>query len=358
MEINSAKLKEEITKFKQGVYTKNSNIFKETTAIADLKVHAPNENEGMESIHPAVRLAYLDACRTMSTIDEGKRNAALKEIENKLYYYFFDSNSKLKPAPKSESDFNIQHNEMCNVWCKEFSDNEIGTYGKAQKIVNMSFKYLRCCGDAKDYMAHFRYCHMPLDSFTLEWFKREFDEDDNRKQIKWIEINKWPKNNPRIVAGKVAAWSALEDDKRGYYSNNGKEYYSYHFYRENIREYIKNNNIIFQKNGDLLSPLELEFLVWPEIQRHLAAEGFLIGLEDNPTDEKKKDGKKEKDDEKEKIKDMALVDKYKEIVKRIVKNSSKKDLVKLFEEIDSLLTEKGLKISVSDETKEQAEIVE
>ena len=57
-------------------------------------------------------------------------------------------------------------------------------------------------------------------------------------------------------------------------------------------------------NGMDISPLEMEFIVWPQIQMELAAEGFLFGLEEDLTNERKKE-----------IKAKSLKDKYDEIVK-------------------------------------------
>lgn len=48
------------------------------------------------------------------------------------------------------------------LWCDQFKESsykDLGTYGKAQKIINMSFKYLFCCEDAEEHYAHFQYCH-------------------------------------------------------------------------------------------------------------------------------------------------------------------------------------------------------
>lgn len=58
------------------------------------------------------------------------------------------------------------------------SDNEISTidvgkitYGKAQKIVNMTMKQLYCFDNATTYKnSVFQYCHIPIDSVILEFF--------------------------------------------------------------------------------------------------------------------------------------------------------------------------------------------
>ena len=61
------------------------------------------------------------------------------------------------PAPSGQEAFDVLHEEMCMLWCIQFTESrkDLGTYGKAQKIINMSFKYLFCCEDAKEHYAHF-----------------------------------------------------------------------------------------------------------------------------------------------------------------------------------------------------------
>ena len=142
----------------------------------------------------------------------------------------------------------------------------------------MSFKYLYCREDDENYRNHFKYCHMPLDSFTLEWFKRE----------------QFGQNRPNKV---ITSWSNLENSENDAdtFIDDGKECYSYHFYKKKIRKIA---------NGMDISPLEMEFIVWPQIQMELAAEGFLFGLEEDLTNERKKE-----------IKAKSLKDKYDEIVK-------------------------------------------
>ena len=277
MEIND-KLNVEIEAFKRGIEKRNP---KEFTKL--------NTGIGKDSIEAAVFLAYNDAKRTMTNINEGdnekKKKEAIKNIETELSNYF---TSKLAHE-FDEKAFDEEHKKLCKKWWEKFNSGNLGTYGKAQKIINMSFKYLYCCNDASNYKKHFEYCHMPLDSFTLEWFKRKFKEDVNN--IKWYKNEEKYNGKPRIKSENMASWSALEydgegkpkektendldDDTYGYYPISGKKwYYSYRFYLENIRNYIERHNYP-------LSPLELEFIVWPEIQKEQAAEGFLSVLKDD-----------------------------------------------------------------------------
>lgn len=61
----------------------------------------------------------------------------MSNLEALLREYF------AKDAPKSRNDFEDTHKNMCCVWTNEFS-GDLAKYGKAQKIVNMTFKYLYC----------------------------------------------------------------------------------------------------------------------------------------------------------------------------------------------------------------------
>ena len=233
-------VQQEISAFKNSLSKRSSDKYQKLKSIKD-----------HEAISTAVDLAYNDAKRTLSGIhkQEPQKRHAIKGIKNGLGSYFS------KQAPSSEPDYDSFHSSLCQAWCDSFSGTDIGTYGKAQKIVNMSFKYLRCCDDASEYSDHFRFCHMPLDSFTLEWFKRTFASD------------------PTFAAGKMTPWSSLEDDASEHFTRGDKEFYSYRFYLCMIRKHITNS-------GYKLSPLELEFIIWPQIQKELAAEDFLFGLKE------------------------------------------------------------------------------
>ena len=341
-------LKRKIEQFTEGIRLRNGKKYK--TLVDDGKSKILDG----DTIHVAVDLAYNDAKRTMNNIGElyeqkkdkqgnpdfaedatGNKllikDIALKRIEETLQQYFSEPedrlvqfcNSLIEPNPEykefDEQTFDHFHDYLCGIWCEYFKKTkkpELGTYGKAQKIVNMSFKYLRCCGDADNYRLHFQYCHMPLDSFTLEWFKREV--------MNWYKKEDKDKDKEFRV-GKMSSWSAIENDEVEDSASNGKNY-PYSYYLNKIRNYIKNKE--FE-----LSPLELEFFAWPEIQAHLAAEGFWFALKENMEEkeeaeeeavEKGKGKRKEKEkNNKEKKNDFineTLDNKHKLIIKEIVKN--------------------------------------
>ena len=93
----------------------------------------------------------------MTGISEFKeeKETAFSDLAQKFYEYF---NCE---APSDKSSFDIVHNKLCTAWCDAFSKaspTHIGTYGKAQKIVNMTLKYLYCCKDICNFEKHFAFC--------------------------------------------------------------------------------------------------------------------------------------------------------------------------------------------------------
>ena len=48
-------------------------------------------------------------------------------------------------APEKEEDFDKKHSDLCAIWCRHFSGSDLGTYGKAQKIINMSIAKNAAC---------------------------------------------------------------------------------------------------------------------------------------------------------------------------------------------------------------------
>lgn len=226
--------------------------------IGSEKVEHLSSVKSEDAIKYAFDSAYGDAKRTLTGIRDfqKEKETAKGRIVEKMLDYFNG------PAPSGQEAFDVLHEEMCMLWCTQFTESrkDLGTYGKAQKIINMSFKYLFCCEDAKEHYAHFQYCHMPLDSFTLEWIKR-FVKDEKKNALR---------------VGKIDSWSKMQNADTEYYiDTNDKEFYPYDRYVKWIRDYIHDRKWS-------ISPLELEFIIWPIMQKKLAAEGFLIGLQENP----------------------------------------------------------------------------
>lgn len=179
-------------------------------------------------------------------------------------------------AIKNEPQFDTWHNKMCEIFIACFKGDFVDLqYGKAQKIVNMTFKYIYCLQDAGTIEDYFTHCHMPLDSFTLEWFYRV--GKTNKKNIKI---------NNRPMAKKFPSWSKLK-----YCGNYSNKNYTYLYM--DIQNFIRTYLITIENNN--CTPLQAEFLIWPQIQFELAAEGFYKQLCDIDNSIKLKDPNTGKD---------------------------------------------------------------
>ena len=107
----------------------------------------------------------------------------------------------------------------------------------------MTFKYLFCYVDADSYIRHFRYCHMPLDSFTLTWYRHEAKNYLKQHEKLWYRDNKNRVNN--------LTWSDMGEE----------EYISI---QEDISKILVDYKVKFG-NQEISLPknsLEAEFFVW------------------------------------------------------------------------------------------------
>lgn len=120
------------------------------------------------------------------------------------------------------------------------------TIGKAQKIVNMTFKYMYCFDSADQYANKFEPCHIPLDSYILDWFfdcyKSEWKHPTNKK-AKLTSAGMY----------RLPVWSDLKYEKDNAETGNNIPQY------KEIQDWIKNR---LYKRG--ISRLEAEFVIWYE----------------------------------------------------------------------------------------------
>lgn len=123
-------------------------------------------------------------------------------------------------APKSQADFDKFHRTTCLDFLRELNKcvPDPQEFGKAQKFVNMAFKYLYCFDDAHTYDDWFKFCHMPIDSYTLNWC---FD-------------------NALYVKKDITNWSGIKEGQ--YYDLSGE--------------------IRVKLSGE--TPLLVEFKIWPQ----------------------------------------------------------------------------------------------
>ena len=185
-----------------------------------------------------------------NAIVEGRTDYLMEELKNAKFYQCFSDYFNSDNAPKNQCEFNEWHHDTCELFLKTLKKDYMNLcYGKAQKIVNMMFKHLYCLNGAEEYdkQGYFKYCHLTLDSFTLEWFHRNV-----------------------VKKGKIGIWSNLR------YDESVAEHENYIYYISKIENYFNSNN---GENG--LTPFQFEFYMWPDMQIQLAAEAFYFSMKEN-----------------------------------------------------------------------------
>lgn len=132
-----------------------------------------------EDVLLAVRKAYADmsarTIRGFGDVSAEKKEELRKNFANKFIETFCKAE-----APLTQEAFDARHQEVCddflvrlNALCVKHNLKE-QHYGKAQKIVNMTFKYLCLFEKNEPIQPLFAFCHMPLDSNILEYLKKKF----------------------------------------------------------------------------------------------------------------------------------------------------------------------------------------
>ena len=191
-------------------------------------------NNKERTVKEALDLAYADMSRRAQNHKDTNKSASIG-------YLLEESSPFLKVINrektfKDQKEFDDWHQGICETLKERMTRNLFeGTIGRAQKVINMAFKYLRCCCDAGEYPDHFKFCHMTLDSYTLTWYKR--------------------------VTGKKEAytWSKIDD------------YDKYLLIQEEIRSYLSDNpaySVDIAELGKFAierlpeQPIQAEFIVW------------------------------------------------------------------------------------------------
>lgn len=196
--------------------------------------------------------------RTEEIKEKITRDEMLEKLEEEKCGFLAAFEAYFEEVPaKNQDEFDKWHNKMCEKFLGCFNDNfKDLQYGKAQKIVNMTFKNIYCLRDAESKEDYFKYCHIPLDSLTLEWVYRTMK----------------PTNRKKYTREKIPAWSKL-----CYESEESAAELSYKSIQEDIRKHFESRNK--ESSGKYKwTPLTAEFVIWPQIQLELAAEGLFNQL--------------------------------------------------------------------------------
>lgn len=219
-----------------------------------------------KDIYEAVKNAYKDFTpRTVHLLDKNIDPAKVKEVDEKrkeVLGWLSEEFSNLFRNTSADFDFHKWHHETCESFLDKFDDAIEGVYqeikyGKAQKIVNMTFKYLYCFGGAEKYNNIFEQCHMPIDSFTLNWY--------------WLEI---------IKAGYIKSDTGkkiLKDQLPNSWSDMTEEQYD--AIQKNIEAYLEDGKKQYKINDKGLIPLPskpfyAEFIIWAEEMKKAAQESM------------------------------------------------------------------------------------
>ncbi len=225
--------------------------FKETIKKGGIKSYIDEGYElstesGLDVYCAAIYQGYLDTCRTFrSGKTLNKDDERIKELARLMKSYI--------DAPFGEK---FDHNNYCNTLIGE----GLMTYGQAQKIVNMAFKYLYCLVDIYEHgntiEEKFDDCHIPLDGIMLTWIYRNILVDIGGKKSK---MGTWSK----------MSYSDTDDDV------DEEGHYTYNFYVKIINTYC-------EKEGK--TPLQIDFENWREMSLILAAEEFIKVFDGNKID--------------------------------------------------------------------------
>lgn len=194
-----------------------------------------NNNKECEDIYPlAVHQAYLDLNRTLSDVGDSVKSKK-NIVTDKLREYFKGA------PPNTPSCFDEHHNEMMAALIYDERQPQFSV-GQAQKLINMAFKYLYCCEDFRDKKKdHFNFCHMPLDSFTLNWTEHILQNSEGIPE----KLGSSAKRLSKV------AWSSISD--QGGYEELMNE----------IRKFLG-------QSAPSITILEAEFEIW-EIEKKRAA---------------------------------------------------------------------------------------
>ncbi len=220
-----------------------------------------------EVIDTAVNHACIDMMpRTLRV----KRESGVKIPEKGGQYFKTAMREELSPKiinyfeadfPNSEKEFDEWHYCICTKILKvirqhyDARENKKPQYGKAQKILNMTFKYLYCFAEENDSTkcnTYFKYCHMPIDSIMLGWIEKRVKEDhfDDFEESK---VQYWSNMDYKKPEGEI------DPEKDGEFDSEGK--YTYNKICKEAREL---------SYAEGITPLMADFLYWEELKNKKA----------------------------------------------------------------------------------------
>ena len=148
------------------------------------------EDNGLpnDDLSVALALAHNDMARRANGHTNKVKVKSVQLLHNR-----FTSNNPF--ALKSQADFDKWHNDTCtHMSAQTFPKKFKFTYGRAQKVLNMTFKYLYCTASYQAEVGKIdQFLHMTLDSYTLRWYKDQIVAPI--KGLRAGDISNWSKMN-------------------------------------------------------------------------------------------------------------------------------------------------------------------
>lgn len=180
----------------------------------------------------------------ISIIDDHLQGNTFDEFKAELFSKIINDNN----GEDFKKNYSNLMDEMKKAIKSAFADNlqnDDITIGILQKIVSMTLKYAYCyyfnCNEEIE--SHFQYCYMPLDGFTLQWFKDNVEQSEKcYKYLKKIGFH-WSKIDDKELFFEIQDnISAILKEKK---------------YLNNMKLNDKQLNIQLPPNR-----LDAEFIIW------------------------------------------------------------------------------------------------
>jgi len=155
-----------------------------------------DETNIMKVLRKALNDALAQAARRKKIEYSDNVDAFLRE-------YFLNYFTKLKENQRYDNQEEYKDAFIKNI-IKIFNDhkNELGNFsedGYAYKFATMAFKYLYCFdGVCKE---NFKFCYLPLDKYTIIWFKTHCNKSSTWKTWLNDDNNAWSNITEKVFFG-------------------------------------------------------------------------------------------------------------------------------------------------------------
>ncbi|GAA5350433.1 hypothetical protein VBI23_06110 [Streptococcus uberis] len=152
----------------------------------------------LDSLGAATKRAYLDFNRTIRFKEfSSEGRIALRKKVRDLFEKELPYITKEKLT--SQDDFDCWHRSVCETIVNIYQAEDINfTIGQSQKWLNMTIKYLYLLG-AEQFESNFRFLHVPIDNYILNFCEKEFDiKRIGKSWSKWENYDEYSKYQQTI----------------------------------------------------------------------------------------------------------------------------------------------------------------